>query len=173
MGSYHWPRLRNGLRGWSSSWRLLERRLPANGVNKKSNPLASGSVEGCSSGRAWGQGSTALVHAGPTASSLAVSDRALAGVGLAWQSLLMTATAEACCEVRIEGAWQLVPLSEVHALHRDADKRCPTCHGVVRTQATYSGRRLISMVHWRAHDGCPRMPRQYAGTQKLHPEPLP
>ena len=76
------------------------------------------------------------------------------------------------CEVRIDGTWRLVPLAEAHAHHRSAEKRCPACHGRVRTQGTYSAQGTAVMTHQRAHDGCPRMPRQYAGTPKRHPQAL-
>lgn len=79
---------------------------------------------------------------------------------------------KANCEVRIDGAWRLVPLAEVHARYRAAEKRCPECHGRVRTQGSYSGHGGVAMTHQRAHDGCPRMLRQYAGTPKRHPESL-
>lgn len=57
------------------------------------------------------------------------------------------------CEVRIDGAWQHVPLIEVHARYRAAEKRCPECHGRVRTQGTYSGLQGVVMTHQRVHDG--------------------
>ncbi|MCJ2132513.1 hypothetical protein MKK69_00240 [Methylobacterium sp. J-026] len=76
------------------------------------------------------------------------------------------------CEVRIDGAWQLVPLAEAHARHRSAEKRCPVCHGQVRTQGSYSAQGTIAMTHQRVHDGCPRIPRSYAGMPKRHPQAL-
>ncbi len=76
------------------------------------------------------------------------------------------------CEVRIEGTWQLVPLTEAHAHHRAAEKRCPTCHGRVRTQGLYSGQGGVAMMHHNAHDGCPRIPKRYADTPRPHPQPL-
>lgn len=45
----------------------------------------------------------------------------------------MTVHDKTTCEVRIAGEWQLMPLVEAHADHRDADKRCPVCHGRVHT----------------------------------------
>ena len=85
----------------------------------------------------------------------------------------MTTSDQEACEVLINGAWTLTPLAEVHARHRAADKRCPDCHGRVRTQGTYGPAQAVFMYHRRAHDGCPRMPRQYAGTPKPHPDALP
>ena len=76
------------------------------------------------------------------------------------------------CEVRIDDAWQLVPLAEAHAHHRDALKRCPTCHGRVRTQGLYSGDGGVATMHHNAHDGCPRIPKHYAGPPKRHPKAL-
>jgi hypothetical protein len=76
---------------------------------------------------------------------------------------------KATCEVRIDSAWRLMPLAEVHARYRAAEKRCPECHGRVRTQGSYSGQGGVAMIHQRAHDGW-RMPRQYAGTPKPHPQ---
>lgn len=76
------------------------------------------------------------------------------------------------CEVRIDGVWQLVPLIEVHAGYRSAEKRCPECHGRVRTQGIYSGQQGVVMTHQRVHDGCPRMPKHYAGSPRRHPEIL-
>lgn len=76
------------------------------------------------------------------------------------------------CEVRIDGAWQLMPLAEVHARHRASEKRCPECHGRARTQGSYSGQGGVAMMHQRVHDGCPRIPKHYTGTPKRHPEAL-
>lgn len=74
------------------------------------------------------------------------------------------------CEVRIGGVWRLVPLAEAHAHHRAAEKRCPACHGRVRTQGAYSGQYSVAMTHQRAHDGCPRISKHYAGTARRHPQ---
>ena len=76
------------------------------------------------------------------------------------------------CEVRVEGAWKLLSPAEAHLYHRNADKRCPSCHGRVRTQGTYGPAQAVFMYHHRAHEGCPRMPRQYAGTPNPHPDAL-
>lgn len=76
------------------------------------------------------------------------------------------------CEVRIDGAWRLVPLAEAHARYRAAEKRCPECHGRARTQGLYSGDGGVAMMHQNAHDGCPRIPKHYAGTPKPHPKAL-
>lgn len=82
----------------------------------------------------------------------------------------MATSSKATCEVRIDGAWRLVPLVEAHARYRAAEKRCPVCHGKVRTQGTYSEQGTVAMAHQRVHDGCPRLPRLYAGTKKPHPQ---
>ena len=82
----------------------------------------------------------------------------------------MAPSNKATCEVRINGAWRLVPLVEAHAHHRSDEKRCPACHGRVHTQGTYSGQGTVTMTYKRKHDGCPRMPRLYAGTRKPHPQ---
>ncbi|QGY03566.1 hypothetical protein MMSR116_17985 [Methylobacterium mesophilicum SR1.6/6] len=74
------------------------------------------------------------------------------------------------CEVRINGAWQPVSLTEAHTQHRAAEKRCPSCHGRVHTQGSYSAQGTVAMTHRRAHDGCPRIPKLYAGTSKPHPQ---
>ncbi|MCJ2049122.1 hypothetical protein [Methylobacterium sp. J-070] len=76
------------------------------------------------------------------------------------------------CEVRIDGAWRLVPLAGAHAHHRAAEKRCPVCHGRVHTQGSYSLQGAVTIAHRRVHDGCPRMPKHYAGTPKPHPQAL-
>lgn len=73
----------------------------------------------------------------------------------------------------MDGEWKLMPLAEAHTHHRAAEKRCPDCHGKVRTQGTYSGQQGFIMTHRRVHDNCPRMLRQYAGTPKPHPEAVP
>lgn len=82
----------------------------------------------------------------------------------------MATPRKATCEVRINGAWRLLPLAEAHAHHRSDEKRCPVCHGKVRTQGTYSAQGTVAMAHQRVHDGCPRLPRLYAGKQKPHPQ---
>jgi hypothetical protein len=84
--------------------------------------------------------------------------------------MAMPDTAE--CEVRIDGTWRLMLLAEAHARCRAAEKRCPVCHGRVRTQGAYSGQGRVAMTHQRVHDGCPRIPKHYAGTLKLHPQIL-
>lgn len=76
------------------------------------------------------------------------------------------------CEVLIDGTWTLMPVAEAHDYHRAADKRCPDCHGQVRTHGTYGMLKSVTMAHHRSHDGCPRIPQRYAGTPKLHPEAL-
>lgn len=77
---------------------------------------------------------------------------------------------ETGCEVRIDGVWRLLPLAVVHARYRAAEKRCPECHGPVRTQGSYSGQGGVAMAHQRMHDGCRRIPKRYAGTPMRHPE---
>ena len=99
-------------------------------------------------------------------------DPALAPVGPAWHPSAMTTPEQDTCEVRIDGAWTPMPVAEASVLHRSADKRCPDCHGRVRAHGTYGPRTRITMMHHRAHDGCPRMPRQYTGTPTPHPEAL-
>ena len=89
-----------------------------------------------------------------------------------WHLSTMAIPDRSGCEVRIDGAWRRVPLSEAHAHHRAAEKRCPTCHGRVRTQGLYSGDGGVAMTHQRAHDGCPRIPKHYSGAPKPHPEAL-
>jgi hypothetical protein len=79
---------------------------------------------------------------------------------------------KATCEVRIDGVWRLVPLVEAHTHHRAADKRCPVCHGRIHTQGSYSAQGTVAMAHQRVHDGCPRIPKRYAGTLKRHPQAL-
>ena len=79
---------------------------------------------------------------------------------------------KATCEVLVDGAWQLMPLTEAHTYHRSAEKRCPVCHGRVNTQGSYTAQGTIAMAHRRTHDGCPRLPRQYTGTPKPHPQAL-
>ena len=97
-------------------------------------------------------------------------DRALATAVTACHPCAMATPDKATCEVRIDGAWRLVPLVEAHAHHRGAEKRCPVCHGRVNTQGSYSGQGAVTMAHRRVHDGCPRLPRQYAGKPKPHPQ---
>lgn len=91
---------------------------------------------------------------------------------LAWHLFAMATSDETSCEVRVDGAWLLVPLAEAHANHRAAKKRCPACHGRVHTQGSYSAQGTVAMSHRRAHDGCPRIPKLYAGTLKPHPEAI-
>ncbi len=57
------------------------------------------------------------------------------------------------CEVRVAGAWTATPLAEAHSHHRDDDKRCPACHGPVRTHGTYGVLQHVKMQHRRKHDG--------------------
>ena len=99
-------------------------------------------------------------------------DRALAPVRPVWHPSAMTTSDKDTCEVRIDGAWTPMPITEANVLHRGADKRCPACHGRVRGHGTYGPRQRIGMMHYRIHDGCPRIPRSYAGTPKLHPDAL-
>ena len=82
----------------------------------------------------------------------------------------MATPTTATCEVRIDGTWRLVSLPEAHAYHRSAEKRCPVCHGRINTQGAYSRHGTVTMAHRRVHDGCPRLPRQYAGKLKPHPQ---
>ncbi|XYD12707.1 hypothetical protein R1A27_34785 (plasmid) [Methylobacterium sp. NMS12] len=84
----------------------------------------------------------------------------------------MTTPDKTGCEVRIDGAWRLVPLTEAHANYRAAEKRCSICHGRVRTQGLYSGLGGVAMIHHNAHDGCSRIPKRYAGTPKPHPKAI-
>lgn len=65
------------------------------------------------------------------------------------------------CEVWIDGGWQLVLLTEVHALYRAAEKRCPECRGRVRPKVLYSGQGSVATMPHTAHDGCTRVPKQY------------
>jgi hypothetical protein len=43
------------------------------------------------------------------------------------------------CGVMADGSWRILGLDEAKALHRDALKRCPICHGRVTVQGVYSG----------------------------------
>lgn len=99
-------------------------------------------------------------------------DPVLAPVGPVWHPSAMTTPDKDTCEVWIDGAWTPMPIAEAKLLHRNTDKRCPDCHGRVRVHGVYGPRQSIGMVHHRLHDGCPRIPRQYAGTPKPHPDPL-
>jgi len=76
------------------------------------------------------------------------------------------------CEVLINGTWTLISLAEAHTRHRKATKRSPSCHGQVATQGTYGARQGVFMNHRRKYDGCPRMPSRFAGTPRMHPDPL-
>ncbi|MCJ2065873.1 hypothetical protein MKK63_24660 [Methylobacterium sp. J-088] len=84
----------------------------------------------------------------------------------------MAISDKATCEVRIDGAWRLVPLTEAHAQHRSAEKRCPACHGRVNTQGSYAAQGTVAMAHRRLHDGCPRIPRSFTGKLTPHPQAL-
>ena len=75
------------------------------------------------------------------------------------------------CEVKIEGEWRAISLTEAAVDHVVAVKRCPACHGRVMILGAYnqpSVRRTMS--HRKSHRGCPLKPDTYSGTPSLHPQ---
>ena len=76
------------------------------------------------------------------------------------------------CEVMVDGAWRTLSLDEAKALHRDALKRCPVCHGRVTVQGVYSAQGHSTLSHRRTHDGCSLIPRHYKGEPTRHPQAL-
>ncbi|MCJ2023920.1 hypothetical protein [Methylobacterium sp. J-067] len=76
------------------------------------------------------------------------------------------------CEALIDGEWMLMSVAEAHIHHRAAKKRCPACHGQVRTHGTYVAQQRVAMTHLRSHDGCPRIVQRYTGVPTPHPEAL-
>jgi hypothetical protein len=83
----------------------------------------------------------------------------------------MTTSEPQACEVKIEGAWRSVGLSDAISRYALAMKRCPACQGRVSINGAYSGptfRRTIT--HRKAHTGCPLDAKRYSGTPSLHPQ---
>ena len=84
----------------------------------------------------------------------------------------MTTPSVLTCEVMVEGAWRTFSLNEAKAIHGDAIKRCPACHGRVSIQGVYSAQGHLTLSHRRTHDGCPLILRHYKGEPKRHPQAL-
>jgi hypothetical protein len=76
------------------------------------------------------------------------------------------------CEVKIGSAWLPMDAAKAHALHRSAQKRCPSCHGQVMTTSSYVSPIRIRVNHRKSHSGCPLKPDTYSGTPSLHPQAL-
>ena len=103
------------------------------------------------------------------------------GVTLArWQrspihgtSVGMSALVPQTCEVEIEGKWRQVSLTDAVGRYAIAVKRCPACHGRVSINGVYCGPGFNkTMMHRKAHSGCPLKPDTYCGTPSLHPQAL-
>ncbi|HLY56162.1 MAG TPA: hypothetical protein VKS60_11430 [Stellaceae bacterium] len=76
------------------------------------------------------------------------------------------------CEIRVDGGWQAVDISEALALrHRRIEMRCPECHGPVRAHREYNDGARAHFEHLRAHAGCSLKPG-FNGRRTLHPDAL-
>ncbi|TXN71582.1 hypothetical protein FV230_07865 [Methylobacterium sp. WL6] len=74
------------------------------------------------------------------------------------------------CEVKVDGAWMAVSLTEAAGTHAMAEKRCPACHGRVAITGSYAALVKRTLTHRRVHEGCPLIPRHFCGTASPHPE---
>jgi len=76
----------------------------------------------------------------------------------------MTKPKAQTCEVKIEGEWRAVSLTEAAVDQVTAVKRFPACHGRVMINGAYSGpsvRRFLS--HRKSHSGCRVKANTYLG----------
>ena len=74
------------------------------------------------------------------------------------------------CEVKVDGAWCLVPLNEVLTRHRMDKKRCPICHGQMVVYGAYTPNGRSVLTHYRRHAGCSLNRETYSGVPSLHPQ---
>lgn len=77
------------------------------------------------------------------------------------------------CEAKIKGAWRLISLAKAKGVYAMAPKRCPACLGSVMINGGYSSNaRRTTMIHRKAHTGCPLMPEHFTGMPSLHPQAM-
>jgi uncharacterized protein YlaI len=77
---------------------------------------------------------------------------------------------ETGCEVRVQGEWALVELSQALKLDPVRIKRCPECHGQVRLiKASRSA--AAHFEHYEPHTGC-ASGDCFDGLRRPHPKAL-
>ena len=76
------------------------------------------------------------------------------------------------CEIQIDGVWRPVSVTDAHARHPSAIKRCPVCQGRVSIHVNSTAQGGLWLQHRRAHDGCPLMPQRFTGEVMRHPQAL-
>ncbi|MCJ2099682.1 hypothetical protein [Methylobacterium sp. E-046] len=113
----------------------------------------------------------------PTPANLREAGTTAAQHGLSSPGLLhlsgMTKPKPQTCEVKIDGEWRAVSLTEAAVDHVVAVKRCPACRGQVMILGAYSGANVRrTMSHRKSHSGCPLKPNTYSGTLSLYPQAL-
>lgn len=79
---------------------------------------------------------------------------------------------EQACEVKVEGAWQAVTLTEARTVYGAASRRCPACHGQVNIAGNYTPGGGYKLQHRRSHPGCPLTPAAFSGTPSRHPQAM-
>ena len=80
----------------------------------------------------------------------------------------MTTADPNACEVKVDGRWLAVSLTDAHGKYTLAAKRCPACHGPVVVNGNYTAVFALTLMHRRTYVGCP-LSKAYCGTPSLHP----
>lgn len=76
------------------------------------------------------------------------------------------------CEVKAEGAWRAVSLTEARRSYLMAVKRCPACHGQVFIAGNFTSSGSYKLQHRRTHTGCRLTSKAFSGTSSQHPQAL-
>jgi hypothetical protein len=77
---------------------------------------------------------------------------------------------ETGCEVRVQGKWTLIELSQALKLDPVRIKRCPECHGQVRLVKAGRGKAAY-FEHYERHPGC-SSGDWFDGLRRPHPKAL-
>ena len=74
-------------------------------------------------------------------------------------------------ETREGTGWRRVTVEEALAA-RNADYRCPRCHGPVQPHKEGTTAQRAHFEHKQKHAGCPLKPGTFSGTESPHPHAL-
>jgi hypothetical protein len=76
---------------------------------------------------------------------------------------------ETACEVWANKSWEAIGITLALKMPNTRRKRCPECHGRVRSHAEANNGMRAHMEHYKAHSGCSRSV-SFDGTASPHPE---
>ncbi len=74
------------------------------------------------------------------------------------------------CEMKRDGQWTKVHVSEAPKAFREFPKRCIECGGRLCQHKAYHNGTPPHFEHMRSHKGCSLIPYDFCGVKSRHPE---